>query len=169
MNKDACFQIGYVAKTHGLKGEVTLVLTEAIELESIESVFIEIRHTLVPYFIEEFSDRQDKVFVKFEEVNNPEQAAQLKGCGIFMEKTWRPKPKRGEFYDDEVIGFSVEDEVTGKLGNITGIMGSGNNRLLQVDQEGKEILIPVNSPFIISVNRTKKRIGVSLPEGFLEI
>jgi 16S rRNA processing protein RimM len=35
--------------------------------------------------------------------------------------------------------------------------------------EGKEVLIPVNSPFITSINKSKKKISVNLPEGFLDI
>jgi 16S rRNA processing protein RimM len=33
----------------------------------------------------------------------------------------------------------------------------------------KEVMIPVNGPFVKSINRTKKTVTVSLPEGFLDI
>lgn len=169
MDKESCFKIGYVAKVHGLKGEVTVVISEALDFETVKSLFLEIRNNLVPYFIEHYSDRQDKVFIKFEDVNTAEQAALLKGSSIYLEKSARPKLKRGEFYDDEVIGFMVEDELQGDLGNVTDVMQSGINRLLNVLYQGKEVLIPVQGPFITSVNKTKKRITVHLPEGFLEI
>ncbi|MCW5910183.1 MAG: 16S rRNA processing protein RimM [Cyclobacteriaceae bacterium] len=169
MNKESCYKIGYIAKTHGLKGEVTLVITEAVDLETLPSVFVEIRDNLVPYFIESYSDRKDKVFVKFEEVNSPEQAALLKGASIYLQKSLRPKLARGKFYDDEVIGFTVEDATTGLLGIVTGVVQSAASRLIQLDHNGKEVLIPVNGPFITSINKSKKRIAVELPEGFLEI
>lgn len=169
MNKDQCFKIGYVAKTHGLKGEVTIILTEAVDLGVVKAVFLEIKNSLVPYFIEQFSDRQDKVFVKFEDVNTPEQAALIKGASIYLEKTTRPKLKRGEFYDDEVVGFTVIDSVEGELGIVQEVITSGSNRLLQLIYQEKEVLIPINSPFITSVNKSKKKIEVQLPEGFLEI
>ncbi|TXH25360.1 MAG: 16S rRNA processing protein RimM [Cyclobacteriaceae bacterium] len=168
MNKDLCYKIGYVAKTHGLKGEVTLVITEAVDLESIESLFLEIKNNLVPYFIEHLSDRQDKVFIKFEEVNTAEQAALLKGASIYLDKSLRPKLARGEFYDDEIIGFTAEDS-SGMLGTVTGVIQSGASRLIQIDNNGKEVLIPVNGPFITSINKSKKKIALDLPEGFLEI
>lgn len=169
MDKELCFKIGYVAKVHGLKGEVTVVITEALDFETVKSFFLEIKNNLVPYFIEHYSDHQDKVFIKFEDVNTADQAALLKGSSIYLEKSARPKLKRGEFYDDEVIGFVVEDELQGDLGRVTDVVQSGINRLLNVLYQGKEILIPVQGPFITSVNKTKKRIIVHLPEGFLEI
>jgi 16S rRNA processing protein RimM len=48
-------------------------------------------------------------------------------------------------------------------------MQAGPNRLLVVKHADKEILIPMNGPFITSVNKTKKRITVNLPDGFLDI
>jgi len=169
MNKETCYKIGYVAKTHGLKGEVTLVITEAVDLSKIKSLFLEIRDNLVPYFIGTLSDRGDKAFVKFEDVNTLEQANVLKGCSIYIEKAARPKLKRGEFYDDEIIGFQVYDENAQPLGVITEVVQSGANRLLTINYLGKEVLIPVNGPFITSINKSKKQIVVELPAGFLEI
>jgi len=169
VDKHSCFKIGYVAKTHGLKGEVTLIITEPIDFDSIESVFIELRDSLVPHFIASFSDRGDKVFMKFDDIDSPEKAALLKGGSLYLPKDVRPKLKRGEFYDDEVLGFSVVDESLGELGEVTEVSSSGPNRLLSVNVKGKEVLIPINSPFVLSTNKTKKIIKVALPDGFLDI
>jgi 16S rRNA processing protein RimM len=169
MNKQDCYPIGYVSKTHGLKGEVTAVFTQAIELAELESVFIEIGSDIVPHFIESCSDRGDKAFIKFEDINSPEQAASLKGAMLYLSKSVRPTLKRGQFYNDEVVGFTIEDEFEGTLGKLKQVIESGPNRLLEIDYKGKEILIPVNGPFIKSVNKSKKLIKVSLPEGFLSI
>ncbi|NOS56928.1 MAG: 16S rRNA processing protein RimM [Cyclobacteriaceae bacterium] len=169
MEKRDCYKIGYVAKAHGLKGEVTIIVTEPVDLDPIESVFIEQKNTLVPYFIRDISDRGDKAFVKFEEINSLEQANGIKGCSLFLLKVARPKLKRGEFYDDDVVGFLVEDETLGELGSVTEVSNSGPNRLLSVAVKNKEVLIPLNSPFIKSTNKTKKIIKVVLPDGFLDI
>jgi 16S rRNA processing protein RimM len=59
--------------------------------------------------------------------------------------------------------------VLGPLGNIVEVIQAGPNRLLVLDHNGKELMIPVNSPFIKRVNKSKKVITVSLPEGFLDI
>ncbi len=169
MNKQDCYSIGYISKTHGLKGEVTAVFTEPIDLDSVKSVFIEMKGSLVPYFIQSFSDRGDKAFLKFDDVNTTEQAANLKGSALYLSKTVRPSLKRGEFYNDEIVGFTVEDETEGVLGLLKQVIQSGPSRLLEIDYNGKDVLIPVNGPFIKSVTKSKKLIKVSLPEGFLSI
>lgn len=171
MNIDTCYKIGFIMKPHGLKGQVTIALDpEAPEdFSSIETVFVEVRERLLPYFIEAISLKGSKAFLKLEEVNTPEEALHISKSALYLPKTARPKSARGAFYDDEVIGFEVTDSETGLLGRITEVMQAGPNKLLSVDYQGKEVLIPLNSPFITSVNKAKKRIIVTLPDGFLDM
>ncbi len=170
MEKDKSFKIGYVAKSHGLKGEVTLMLgPDCPDLETVKSIFVEANGVLVPYFIESVSIRGTKAFIKLEEVSTPEKAESLKGSSIYLPKTERPKLERGEFYSDEVIGFEVSDAEAGLLGTVSDVLENGPMRYLALLHDGREIMIPVNGPFIKTINKTKKKIQVVLPEGFLEI
>jgi 16S rRNA processing protein RimM len=174
MNINGCFNIGYVVKTHGLKGEVTISLGEysVEELASVledQPIFIEIDKQLVPYFIKSIVPSGTKAIVKFDDVNSLEEAAKLAKRGLYLSKDVRPKSKRGEFYDDEIIDFNVTDEKLGSLGKIVEVVQAGPNKLLALEHNGREVLIPVNSPFITSINKSKKVITVSLPEGFLDI
>ena len=174
MDISACFNIGYIVKTHGLKGEVTISLIgyTVEDLASIRKdypVFIDINNHLVPYFIQAISASGKKALVKFEDVNTLEDAASLAKRSLYLQKAVRAKTQRGEFYDDEVINFSVTDEEKGELGKIIEVIQAGPNRLLALEHEGREVLIPVNSPFIRRINKSKKIITVSLPDGFLDI
>lgn len=170
MDIDACYKVGYILKPHGLKGEVTISLDpEAPEFDNIESVFVEKNNRLVPYFIEAISINGSKAFVKFEDVSSPESAYAISKCAIYLSKGSRAKSGRGEFYDDEIIGYEVSDTEKGVLGTVMEVVAAGPNKLLSLDHNGKEVLIPVNSPFITGINKTKKKITVTLPEGFLDI
>ena len=167
MKIEDCYKIGYVSKTHGLRGEVTVnTLPECPDLTSIETIYV--GDDLVPHFIASISIKGDKAFLRFDEVNDIDQAAALKGLSLFLPKSERPKLSRGEFYNDEVVGFEVVEEEN-VLGEISDIMEAGPNRFLVMDHNGKEVLIPINGPFIRSVNKSKKRVTVELPEGFLDL
>jgi 16S rRNA processing protein RimM len=153
-----------------LKGEVTFVPSpECPDLTALPSFFIEQKGSLVPYFIESISIRADKSFIKLEDVDSPEKAGELKGCSVYVARADRPKLKRGEFYNDEVIGFEVIDDQRGSLGHVTGVEEAGPNRFILIDFSSKEIMIPVNGPFIKNTNKTRKQITVELPDGFLDI
>jgi 16S rRNA processing protein RimM len=164
------FKIGYVAKTHGLKGEVTLMLgPDCPDLQDLKSIFIESQNQIVPYFIENVSVKGVKAYIKFEDINTQEQAYSLKGSSIYLPKTDRPKLARGEFYNDEVLGFEVADTEEGPLGYVVEVQEAGPNRYLIVKYLNKDVMIPLNGPFIKSVNKSKKKISVELPNGFLQI
>jgi len=171
MEIDSCFKIGWILKPHGLKGEVTVMLDEDApeDFSSIESVFLEQNKRLVPYFIKAISTHGKKAFVQFEDIDSVDTAMKISKQSLYIQKSVRPKSGRGEFYNDEIIDFEVHDEEKGMLGKVREIMQAGPNRLLVVDYDNKEVLIPVNGPFIASVNKTKKKVVVSLPEGFLEL
>jgi 16S rRNA processing protein RimM len=165
------YKIGFILKPHGLKGGVTVSIDPDTpnDFEGLDAVFLEKQNQLVPYFITSVSVKGNKAFVKFEDVDTADAAAAISKCAIYLPKAARPKSARGEFYDDEVVGFLVVDEQLGELGAVAEVVSAGPNKLIAVDHAGREVLIPVNGPFITSINKTKKRITVQLPEGFLDI
>jgi 16S rRNA processing protein RimM len=87
---------------------------------------------------------------------------------IYLPKSARPRLRGISFYDDEVEGFRVQykEEV---LGQVSGIVWSGPQRMIEVTGGRKELLIPVNEVFITKLDRKAKVIQVELPEGFLDL
>ena len=158
-------------KPHGLKGQITMMLEDdaPTDLYSLDSVFLEQNNRLVPYFIETVSGQGNKVFLKFEGIDSAEAAKMISRLSVYISKSLRPMREGAEFYDDEIHHFEVLDIHLGLLGKIDDVVAAGPNRLLSLKYQGKEVLIPTNGPFIKSIDKTKKRIEVELPEGFLEI
>jgi 16S rRNA processing protein RimM len=171
MDAESCFKIGWILRPHGLKGEVTAMLDDdaPADFSAIDSIFLEQNNRLVPYFIETVSGQGKKFFLKLEDVNSPEAAKLISKHSVYIPKSLRPKAQKGNFYDDEIIDFEVYDYQIGLLGKIDEVISAGPNRLLSIHYNGKQVLIPTNGPFIKAVNKTKKRIDVELPEGFLDI
>jgi 16S rRNA processing protein RimM len=166
-----CYKVGFILKPHGLKGQVTISIDADFpsDAKQVDTIFIEINNVLVPYFIQAFSAKGDKAFVKFEDVESVETALAISKKTLYLPKSSRAKSGRGEFYDDEIVGFEVEDEAIGPLGIVREVTNAGLNKLLVLDFKEREILIPVNSPFIKSINKSKKKISLELPDGYLEI
>ena len=171
MKKVDCYQIGFIKRPHGLKGEVTVVLNvnSPDDMKSGNSLLIEKDGTLVPYFVHQLSLRGEKAFIKFDEVSTYEEAADLNGCALFLPKTTRPILEEGDFYDDEIMHFEVVDDVFGELGTVKDIERAGASRYFLVQFKSKEIMIPAQTPLLKKIDKVKKRIEVNLPDGFLDI
>ena len=168
MNKRDCFNAGFILRPHGLKGEVTVSLEPDFP-EDIDAVFLEDNGGLVPYFIQSFSAKGNKAYLKFDDIDSVEAAEAISKKPFFLPRTIRPKAAAGEFYDDEVPGFTVVEKELGTLGTVQEVVQAGPNKLIMVLYGEKEVLIPVEGPFITKVNRSRKQIEVTLPEGFLDI
>ncbi len=57
----------------------------------------------------------------------------------------------------------------GKVGTIVSINDSTAQALFEVENNGKEILIPMNDEFIDKIDRKAKTIFVKTPEGLIDL
>ncbi|MBA9076784.1 MULTISPECIES: ribosome maturation factor RimM [Rufibacter] len=172
MTLDACFQLGYIVKTHGTKGQVVAFFDVDFpeEYDELESVFLLINGKLVPFFIDDLNP-QDKgrSIIKFEDINTPADADKLKGAALYLPLNQLPELEEDQFYFHEVIGYTVVDEQLGELGTVQTFFDLPNQDLLAMDYQGHEVLIPVQDEIILRTDRENKKLFVHLPEGLLEV
>ncbi len=172
MNKDQCFQLGYVGKVHGLRGEVmvTLDVDYPEDYEDLKHIFLEQKSRLVPFFLEHFVLQPgNKALAKFEDLDSLEHVENLVGSAIYMPLTELPELEEGQFYFHDLIGFEVFDETKGLIGPIQIVYDLETQDLLGVTHQGKEILIPIQDEIILKVDKAAKKVYCRLPEGLLEI
>ncbi|WP_333694277.1 ribosome maturation factor RimM [Flavobacterium sp.] len=172
MRKEDCFYLGKIAKKFSFKGELLVYLdTDEPELyENMESVFVEINKNLVPFFIENSAlHKNDFLRVKFEDIDNEEQADEVLGCELYLPLSFLPKLEGNQFYYHEVIGFEIEDKRLGIVGTIVSVNDSTAQPLFEVMNNGIEMLIPMIDAFLIEVDRTHKKVVMDLPEGLVEM
>lgn len=171
MNIDACYQLGYVIKKHGVKGEVSVLLDVDFpeEYSELESVFVEINQKLVPFFIEAIQIRDDKAVIKFEDIDDGPAADELKAKRVFLPLSTLPELEPGKFYYHQVVGYTVKDQTLGEVGTITGIFTSNMQDLITVDHNGTEILIPISDDIVHDADHEQKILNVDLPEGLMDV
>lgn len=173
MTKDDCYQVGHITKTHGVSGELVLFLDvdNPDEYADLESVLLEVKGELVPYFIESIAIvKGSRAIVAFEDVDTIEQAERLINCGAFLPlDELEPITDETRFYFHEIVGYQVVDASEGELGTVRGVYAMNAQDLIAMDYEGKEVLIPINSDIVRTVDRATKKLNVVLPDGLLAI
>lgn len=172
MNKDQCFQLGYVGKVHGLRGEVMVVLDVDYpsDYDDLKHVFLEQKSRLVPFFLEHFVLQPgDKALAKFEDLNAIDQVESLVGSAVYLPLTALPELKEDQFYFHDLIGFEVWDETKGLIGPIQVVYDLETQDLLGVTHQEKEVLIPIQDQIILKVDKAAKKVFCRLPDGLLEI
>lgn len=171
MTKDDCFYIGRVAKTHGIKGEVTIRLEvdDPSAYRDMKYFLLEINKVLTPFFVERIVCSGDKFFVTIQDIHTIEAASVLTGKEVYLPLEMLPKLSGKQFYYHEVKGFMIIDEEKGELGPIADVLEYPTQAILQVFKDGKEVLIPILDQVIRKVDRKAKRLYVKAPEGLIDM
>lgn len=172
MRKEDCFYLGKIVSKHSFRGEVLVKLdTDEPEIyEQMESVFVSVGNSLVPFFIEQCRLHKSSLLrIRFEEIKDEAGADSLMGAELYLPLELLPKLSGNKFYYHEVIGFTLSDEVYGPIGKITGINDSASQALFEAVKDGKELLVPVNDDIIIKVDRKNRTIYVKTPEGLIDL
>ena len=171
MTKEECFYLGRVAKTHGIKGEVTIRLDvdDPSEYLDLKFFLLEVNKVLTPFFVERIVSSGDKFFVAIQDIKTVEAASALTGKEVWLPLEMLPKLSGKQFYYHEVKGFMVVDEEKGELGPITDVIEYPTQAIIQVFKDEKEILIPILDQVIQKVDRKSKRLYVKAPEGLIEM
>ncbi len=172
MDKADCFHLGYVAKLHGFKGEVSLFfdVTNPGDYANLDALFIDINGHLTPFFIESIR-LKNKGFasVRLEGVNDEESARRLLRKDIYLPAQILPELSGLNFYDHEVVGFKVLDEKHGDIGVLGQVIDFKVNPLLQIIKGEKEILIPLREGVVTKVDREAKELHITSPEGLVAL
>lgn len=172
MNKADCFFLGKIVKKYSFKGELLIKLdTDQPELyEQLDSVFIDLKGNLIPFFIEKSQLHKTELLrVKFEDVDTEQDAEALIKSKLYLPLSFLPELEDDKFYYHEIIGYTVKDVNYGKVGTITGVNDTTAQALFEINREGTEILIPMNDAFITKVDKENKTIIVTTPEGLIDL
>ncbi|MBU0697042.1 MAG: ribosome maturation factor RimM [Bacteroidetes bacterium] len=171
MNVEDCFEIGYITKTRGLKGEVQVSFTfDEPEKLKINSVLVEINNKLVPFFVSNYKIPMPLIgYFNFEDIDHIDKAQAITKKKIYLLNKFKPKKKKGEFLFTDLIGFTASDQQSGDLGEILEVREYPQQFLATINYKGNEVLIPLNEAFILEIDIPNKKINFDLPDGLLDL
>lgn len=172
MRKEDCFELGYISKAHGFKGEVFFLIKESLrfELNKLESLFIDINGQLIPFFIDDCHETGNSAWiVKLHDVDTEEKARRLVKCPIFLLLSQLPKQNKKDLQPEGLKGFKVIDDTKGDIGTVSEILEMPQQLILEIRFGSKEILIPANEEIIYKVDKKNKIIYLNAPVGLIDI
>jgi 16S rRNA processing protein RimM len=162
-------EIGYISKTHGLKGHIILRLNELINIDedAIKSIFLDINGSQVPYFIEECRPNNAGYIIKLETIDTVDTSKKLIGKKAFALSDFVLENDESL---KEFIGYAIIDVKSGNIGNIADVDEKTDNAIIKViHPSGVEIILPFNDDFIIEIDDDLKTIEFNAPEGLIEM
>ena len=165
------FNIGKIAGSHGLTGEVVLehALGKRSDLKGLQTLFIEERKdSFIPYFIEAVKVKTEtESFLKLEGINTKESARRLNQRKVWLLKSDFEK-YAAKASAISMLGFTIIND--GKaLGEVEEVIEQPMQILCRITYKGNEALIPIHQDTLLKIDQKKKEVHVSLPDGLLEL
>lgn len=167
------FQIGVIAGTHGLKGEVKVFPTtdEPARFKKLKTVILDLGKGQE----KQLTVRQVKFFkqfviVAFDEFTRIEDVERLRGKSLLIERKDAIPLAEGEFYIPDLIGLAVVEEDGTPVGELTRVLQTGANDVYAVrTPEGKELLLPAIKSCILETNPEAGYMKVYVLPGLREL
>lgn len=173
--------VGFVAKAHGIRGEVLIRLfaRKADWLERAHVIALDprkaksgsvVRGELATRSMFNVRPTPDGLLVLFEGIKDRNQAESLKGQSVWIpEDLLQVEADRPFLY--QFIGLKALDFASGKdLGQVEAIDSNGTQDLLVIQSpEAIRYEVPLVEPIFQSVDWDNHRIFLQLPEGLMEI
>ena len=175
MTLDETYQLGYLIKTHGLRGQMVahFDVDDVSAYTKLKTVYLTLTGAptkLVEHQIEKVQLQSgNKVLIKLRGIERIEEAEPLRGSQLHLPLAALPELEEDQFYFHDVIGFTVVDETLGNLGTVENFYELPQQDMLAMRYQGQEVLIPVVDELISHADHTKKEIYVNLPEGLLDV
>jgi len=168
------FEAGKFVKVHGVSGKLVLRMDTAVGdiLDFPEWAFIRIDGGLVPFRVAEESVFQKdayQVVVGLDTIDKPARALSLIGLACNLEGEWTDWFEASHEESDYLIGFEVTDGQSGKIGKVVGYEDIPGNPLLEIELDGKKVLLPMQDEFVIEVDVHKRKLLLKIPDGLLDL
>ena len=157
--------IGYLSKTHGVKGQLILRADKDFYFEEVKVVFLESSTGLAPHFVKKISPNNVGFIIELEETDTVEKAKLLIGKKIFVDAELVELVEE----DSNWVGFELSDKNFGDIGKVFEVNDNGFQILLSIMYKNKEIILPLVNDFIEKIDETDRKIYYNAPEGLIDV
>jgi len=165
--------VGRIAKAHGIRGELAVdVRTDSPEerFKIGAAVTTKLRDgSKRELTIAAAREHSGRLLVRFEEVLTRDVAETLRGALLLADTdTLPPTADPDEFYDHELAGLRAELADGTVVGKVVEIVHSPAGELLELDVDGREVLVPFVRAIVPTVDVDGGRVVLDPPEGLLD-
>lgn len=172
MQKEEAYILGRVLKPDGFQGKllVSLDTDEESKYLVLKEIWLGHDRPEKVYNVKEISlNRNHTAVLLLDGINTFDEAKALVKRCVWVPLSFLPPLTGDSFYPHEICGFSVMDKQLGNVGTATGVLDLNHQKLLEIDVHGKEVLLPLLPEFYLGIDREKRTLFVSIPDGLLDV
>ena len=156
--------IGKIVSTHGIKGELKII-SDFPYKEKVFKVNNKLLINEEEYTIKSYRHHKIYEMVTLNDYKDINEVQFLLKKKVYINKETL-KLNEQEILDEDLITFQViSNKGTGKITEI--FLASQKNKIIRIRINDKEVLIPMNSPYIEKIDKSTKQIHINIIDGMI--
>ncbi|WP_281926858.1 ribosome maturation factor RimM [Roseibium album] len=156
-----------IGAAHGIRGEVRVKPYGDDPLSFTDYGVLISKDGSRSFEVEKARVQKTVVITKFKQVKDRNQAEELNGVELYVDRDRFPDPDEDEFYYSDLNGLSVIDQSGEQLGKIVAVQDFGAGDLLEIrPKRGRTFYIPFTKEFVPEVAMAEGFVKADLPDDY---
>lgn len=156
-----------IGAAHGIRGEVRVKPFGDDPLSFADYGVLTSKDGARLFEVERARVQKTVVITKFRDVTDRNQAEELNGVELFIDRDQLPEPDEDEYYYSDLNGLAVVDQDGNSLGKIIAVQDFGAGDLLEIrPSRGRTFYIPFTKDFVPEVSVSSGRVMAHLPDDY---
>lgn len=166
-NDDQKVLMAKIGAAHGIQGEVRVKPFGDDPLSFTDYGSLTTKDGSQVFTVERARVQKTVVITKFKNIQNRNQAEELNGTELYLDRSALPDPDEDEFYHSDLVGLEVHTIDKDFLGKVVTVQDFGAGDLIEIrPKRGPTFYIPFTKEFVPSVNLEDAKLVVDLPEDY---
>ena len=164
-------QVGAIASTHGIKGEVKVypMTDDANRFKSLKKVIMRTKNEDIQLEIKSVKFFKNMVILGFKGYDNINDIEKYKGAPLFVTREDAVELEEGEYFRADLIDLDILDETGENIGVLTDIMETGANDVYVISlNDGRELLLPNISECVLDIDLDNNTMKIHILDGLLD-
>jgi len=152
--------VGRIAGPFGVRGELKVELLTDFPNRFRGLETLHVGENRVSYHVVRVRRHQQRLLVTLDGIENPEDAAALRGQEIFVPREEAVRLSEGHYYLDDLLGASVFTVAGQPVGRVSEVLRTGSNDVFVVGQGRDAVLVPSIRDAVASIDVAAGRIVI---------
>lgn len=164
-------QVGVIAQTHGIRGEVKVFPTtdDVNRFKKLKEVMLDTGKERLTMEIESVKFFKQYVILKFRGYDSINDIEKYKRAKLLVTRDKAVKLKKDEYFIADLIGLKVVTEDGESFGTLKDVLATGANDVYVVERpDASEVLLPAIKECILNVDMEQGCISVHIMDGLLD-
>lgn len=164
-------QVGAIASTHGIKGEVKVFpMTDDVNrFKELKKTILRTKNEELELEIKSVKFFKNMVILGFKGFDNINDIEKYKGAGLYVSREDAVSLEDGEYFRADLLDIDIYDEDDNQIGVLKDIIETGANDVYVINlDDGRELLLPNTPECVIDVDLDTNKMVIHILEGLLD-